>query len=300
MDLTSPSGPAALADALRTSSAAWVLGHGVPSELCGAVYAEALAFFELPREEKALVEWPGTGLWRGWQPVHEGGAEYGGDRGHTELLERYEINLSTATGGPDAPSNRWPQRPPGFRPAWTAYAHALGGLTARIVGMLADALDLPQRDVPAWTTGQFSNLVVNHYPAQVDPPPAGRTRAQPHVDHGGLTVLLLDEAAGGLEVDVDGEWLPAGRVPGALLVQAGELLERWTDGHVRPNRHRVVNPPRELAHTVRQSVLYFHHPDLDSVVTPAPSCRAGGLGLPPVVAGDLVAGRQRDYGLQQA
>ena len=106
-------GTIALLDALSTRGYAAVVGHGVDSALIDAMRAQSFAFFDLPRPVKAEVEFDGVGFWRGWQPVHEGSALYGGDTKPTELLERLEENLCPSAGGPDNPGNRWPRLPPG-------------------------------------------------------------------------------------------------------------------------------------------------------------------------------------------
>jgi isopenicillin N synthase-like dioxygenase len=50
--------------------------------------------------------------------------------------------------------------------------------------------------------------------------------------------------------------------PGALQVFSGHLLARWTDGRLRPGRHRVV-----AGGTVtRRSMAVFVYPALDTVV----------------------------------
>ena len=174
-------------------------------------------------------------------------------------------------------------------------------LTTRLMTRLADALDLGVDDLPAWCDGQFSNLVANHYPAQIEPPEPGRVRVAPHTDHGGVTVLHSDDAPGGLEVAFDrGGWQPVVVPPGALLVQVGDLLERWSNGRLRATPHRVVNPPSGAGERARRlSLVYFHHPRLDLVVRPSE-----GTGSPesarttayePVVAGDWVMARQDRY-----
>jgi isopenicillin N synthase-like dioxygenase len=285
--------------ALRATSCAWVTGHQIPPALFSAIRAASLTFFDLPREEKATVQWPGSGLWRGWQPVHEGGAEYGGAVRPTELLERFEVNLSPGSGGATTQDNLWPERPAELQTTYTDYAAALHHLTSDLMALLVGELDLPEADLAAWQERQYSNLVANLYPAQDVAPASGRLRVAPHIDHGGLTVLLFDDAPGGLEVSPNGEsndWIPVAPVDGALLVQAGELLEHWTDGVLPANLHRVANPTREQAASRRLSIIFFHQPDLASVITPAPSCApADGSTRTAVIAGDLVARRQREY-----
>ena len=84
---------------------------------------------------------------------------------------------------------------------------------------------------------------------------------------------------------------------GAFLVQAGDLLARWTSYAIRPNIHRVVNPPAEVAARSRRiSIPYFHYPRLDLLVEAAPSCLAPGRRPSrPVIAGEHAFSRQEDY-----
>ena len=84
-------------------------------------------------------------------------------------------------------------------------------------------------------------------------------------------------------------------VRGALVVNAGDLISRWTNGVWKSNTHRVVNPPaRPLACAgqedeggnqdgggneggsvlvpSRYSVVFFTGPRHDTVITPLPTC----------------------------
>ena len=76
--------------ALRRSSCVFITGHGVSDELMTAMVGVSTEFFDLPRDLKAPTRWPGDGLWRGWQPVHEGAADLTGGR-VPDLLERFEV-----------------------------------------------------------------------------------------------------------------------------------------------------------------------------------------------------------------
>jgi isopenicillin N synthase-like dioxygenase len=294
--------PSAFVDALRESSCLFITGHGVPAELMSAMVEVSTAFFDLPREQKLPTRWPGDGLWRGWQPVYEGDADLTGGR-VPDLLERFEVALSgSRAGSPDALAatfSLWPSQPAGFTEVWTRYYAALGGLADRLMSAVIDTLALPAADAAAWTGEHYANLVVINYIAQPVPPEPGQLRIRQHTDRGGLTLLWADQAPGGLEVMLphSREWVPVQIPPGAFLVQAGDLLARWTSYQVRPNIHRVVNPPAEVAASSRRiSVPYFHYPRLDLLVEAAPSCLAPGRRpARPVVAGEYAFSRQEDY-----
>jgi isopenicillin N synthase-like dioxygenase len=282
-----------LVGALAVQGYAALVGHEVPDEVVASMRETSLEFFDLPRAEKARCEWIGEGVWRGWQPVFEGGDRFGDDA-QVEWREWLEENLCRSAGGPDNSLNNWPPTPPSLRPAWERYHEAMFALATRVIGLLADALALDRSVLPSWQEDQYSNLVANHYPPQTVAPEHGQVRVNPHTDHGGITLLHVDDAPGGLEVAYDRVGWRAADVPtGALVVQSGDLLERLTAGRLRATPHRVVNPPLGTGDAGRRlSIVYFHHPDLDSVVAPATD---GPRPLSPVLARDWIEQRQGRY-----
>jgi isopenicillin N synthase-like dioxygenase len=62
-------------------------------------------------------------------------------------------------------------------------------------------------------------------------------------------------------VQRDGEWVDAPPVPGAFVVNIGELLEYATQGYLIATNHRVISPayPDD-----RISVPFFFNPALDT------------------------------------
>lgn len=267
IDLATASSRELLA-ALIDASCVFVVGHGIDRVERDLVLATGDAFFALPRADKARVEWPGDGPWYGWQPVSESGPR-------ADLMERFELRLKP--GDSHLPPALWadsfalwPQRPPAFREAWTRLYVSLHRLSSRIVTMLADGLALPAAELPAWTLQQHSNLVLNHFHAQLQPPAPGRLRAQPHTDIGGITLLWADDAPGGLEAAIGSglDWVPVRFRDDAWLLQAGDLLHLWSGGRIPANPHRVVNPPPSAPPSVRRSLVFFQHPNTDSWVAP--------------------------------
>lgn len=84
-----------------------------------------------------------------------------------------------------------------------------------------------------------------------------------HTDYGTLT-LLFQHRVGGLEVQTvrGGKYVPAPPIPDTVLVNIGDLMERWTDGRLRATYHRVITPLKKE----RQSIAFFLHPRDDLVI----------------------------------
>jgi isopenicillin N synthase-like dioxygenase len=101
------------------------------------------------------------------------------------------------------------------------------------------------------------------YPAQ----PAGAGTGQgvgAHHDSGLLSFIHQDDV-GGLEVQYGDGFVPAERVPGAYVLNLGEMLQLATHGYLRATRHRVVSPPSGVE---RVSVAYFFNPCMEATLAP--------------------------------
>ncbi|CRK89475.1 CLUMA_CG003213, isoform A [Clunio marinus] len=108
------------------------------------------------------------------------------------------------------------------------------------------------------------------------------TRCGEHCDYGTFT-LLVQDSEGGLEVQLPGseKWRRIGHLPGAVFINAGELLSIWTQGKYPALRHRVVIPENSVARTKgRHSIAYFVHPDNLTPIIPIE------VGPPPSTTGD--------------
>jgi isopenicillin N synthase-like dioxygenase len=108
--------------------------------------------------------------------------------------------------------------------------------------------------------GDPSTLInIVRYPGKEDPTPQQGVGA--HKDSGVLTLLWVEPGKGGLQVQRDGEWVDAPPVPGAFVVNIGELLEYATQGYLTATNHRVISPryPDD-----RISVPFFFNPALDT------------------------------------
>jgi isopenicillin N synthase-like dioxygenase len=139
-----------------------------------------------------------------------------------------------------------------------------------------------------------SALRIIDYPhldrSALDRAAATQLRAGAHTDYGTLTLLMQDDAPGGLEVldPRTDTWTPVPARPGAFVVNLGDLMARWTNDRWRSTLHRVVVPPRSASgSTRRQSIAFFHNANYHATVECLPSCLQPGQvpRYPPVVAG---------------
>ncbi|XP_033909738.3 uncharacterized protein LOC117432237 [Acipenser ruthenus] len=105
-------------------------------------------------------------------------------------------------------------------------------------------------------------------------------RCGEHSDYGSLTLLFQDES-GGLEVmNRSGQYISAPCIPGTVLVNIADLMQRWTSDVLVSTFHRVVLPSDDKMNTSRQSMAFFVHPDNDEII----SCCDGSSKYPPVNA----------------
>ncbi len=131
--------------------------------------------------------------------------------------------------------------------------------------------DLPTGHLTKKFENTLSTLRLLHYPTldeSIDTSALERSgttlyTTPTHTDSGILTLLLQDES-GGLEVrHASGRWVEAPPVKGTLIVNIGDLLERWTDGAFRATKHRVRAPTGS-----RYSVPFFFEPGPKAVIKP--------------------------------
>jgi len=95
-------------------------------------------------------------------------------------------------------------------------------------------------------------------------------RCGAHTDYGTFT-LLAQDSEGGLEVKLPGsnKWRRLGHLPGAILLNCGEILSIWTNKQYPALEHRVVIPEQEhLRCRGRHSIAFFCHPDNLTLISP--------------------------------
>ncbi len=260
--------------------------HGVPQGTIEAAWNAARSFFDLSPEEKLRSKAPYPGYPYGYLgPELEALAKSRGEETPPDLKESFNGGpLSVPDGLDDEQAlafcyaqTIWPERPEGFREAWEEYYRAMENLAARIMRVFAVALKLPEDAFEPTIDKPISALRALNYPEQATAPKPGQLRAGAHTDYGSLTILLPQAGSGGLQiVDPSGDWVDVPPVPGAFVINIGDLMARWTNDRWVSTLHRVVNPEGDAAKARRQSFAFFHQPNWDQEIVCLPTCLAPG------------------------
>jgi isopenicillin N synthase-like dioxygenase len=237
----------------------YLTGHGVCAELSDRVLAVARRFFALPQAAKDAVAMTNSPHFRGYTRL---GGEF--TAGHIDWREQIDI-------GPERPPlidpthnylrlqgpNQWPEGLPELPDViaqWDAELARVGRILLQrwAAGLGADpgVFDAAFADAPA------TLIKIVRYPAQAQPAQG----VGAHRDAGVLTLLLAEPGSQGLQVrSSDGAFIEVDPLPGAFIVNIGEMLEVASGGYLRATEHRV-----QVSAAERISVPYFFNPRLDA------------------------------------
>ncbi|MDQ0870584.1 isopenicillin N synthase-like dioxygenase [Arthrobacter sp. V1I9] len=165
--------------------------------------------------------------------------------------------------------NLWPGDSfPELKPAAMEWAELMSAVGMELLRAIAVSLKLPENyfDEPFQGSPAWMGKLVHYVGGVVEA--AGDQGVGSHADYGFVTLLLQDDV-GGLEVLPPGAtgWAPVEPIPGALVVNLGEMLEVATEGYLVATIHRVQAPPPGVD---RYSVPFFWSPRLDAVIDPVP------------------------------
>jgi len=281
-------------------------GHGLDPAVIAGGYEAFRSFFAL--EDAAKRRYSGAdGGARGYTPF---GVEHAKDHAQPDLKEFWQVGRELPGGHPLATiyqANVWPDELPGFGPAAQRIFRDLETCARDLLEAIALFFGLPQRSFADMIIDGNHVLRIIHYPPlevgsgseSGDGPGGGALRSAPHEDIN-LITLLCEATDSGLQIlRSDGEWQPIRSEPGQIVVDAGDMLARVTNGVVPATTHRVVNPPSE-ANRSRYSIPFFVHPypACDLTVRPEFVTEERPEKFPPITAGEYLEERLRESGLK--
>ncbi|MGO4104278.1 isopenicillin N synthase family dioxygenase [Leifsonia sp. YAF41] len=244
----------------------YLVGHGIDQGLTDDLLAVSRRFFELPAEQKLAIENVKSPQFRGYTRV-------GGELTHGDIDWREQIDIGVERDvvepGPGVAEywrlegpNLWPEALPELREVALRWNDELNALALRLLRAWALSLGAAE-DVfdDAFATHPFSLTKIVRYPGESNP--ESKQGVGAHRDGGVLTLLLVEPGKGGLQVEHDGDWIDAPSVPGAFVVNIGEMLELATHGYLKATLHRVISP---RIGDDRISIPFFFNPALDAIM----------------------------------
>lgn len=263
-----PDAAQAIALACRDTGFFYISGHGVSAGLLRSLERESHRFFSLPEDVKLQIAMPKAGrAWRGFFPI-------GGEltSGRPDLKEGVYFGTElpatdprVKAGVPMHGANLWPEGMPAFREAVSEFMMQTTRAAHSVMRGVALSLGLePDYFATTYTSDPTVLFRVFHYPPARDVD--GEWGVGEHTDYGLLTLLAQDDC-GGLQVKSRGGWIEAPPIPGTLVCNIGDMLDRLTGGYYRSTPHRV----RNVSGRQRLSFPLFFDPSFDAVIKPLPA-----------------------------
>ncbi|KAI0972233.1 hypothetical protein F4678DRAFT_429696 [Xylaria arbuscula] len=287
---------AELTEACRAVGFVYVVNHGMPGDLLEEAFDWVRRLFGLDIERKMLAPHPpgSSGVHRGYswpglekvsQTVYADGDEE--KQKQIQSREVPDVKESYEIGSEDNPRqpNIWLPEDvlPGFREFMTRFYWRCFDIAKTLLRVLALGLGLDD-DLEFFLkrhSGVNNQLRLLHYPpVEVERVVNGEVARMPaHSDWGTITMLFQD-SMGGLQVEdpkEQGHFVDATPLPGALVMNVGDLLMRWSNDTLKSTLHRVSLPPlnnnsddsdvsRPRMTQSRYSIPYFVSPDPTAVI----------------------------------
>ena len=188
-------------------------------------------FFALPMETKQKYPYDNeTNL--GYSMV---GQENVDPTAPKDIKESYNYNNTRM------PDELWPTELPTFKQSALDSISIADKLTLRILSMFDVILNTGTTLVDAHKH-MFNTTRILHYPAYTGPLLDKQMRIGEHSDYGTITLLWQINDVPGLEVqDLEGTWHSVPYADDGVVVNIGDLLQRWTNDYFKSTKHRVVN-----------------------------------------------------------
>ena len=285
-----------------------ITGLPAGTPLGGEVRAALLRIFAL---EPAVLrhlwrrkfEPANANVYRGWFPLQPGnltckeGIDLGAD-------VRYGVQIASA----DDPLREPTPLPaeallPGWRDAVAKYYAAMERVCVALMQSIARSLGLEEHFFDAAFHQGLSTLRMVRYPARTPEELAscedagvwvshrGEQRyltGAPHTDSGFVTLLAQDGVPGLQARSRDGRWIDVPPRDGALAVNFGQVLERWSAGRIKATEHRVIGSGQQ-----RFSIPFFYEARADAEIRPLPLDDPGSF--EPFLFGDYLWARISDF-----
>lgn len=257
-----------------------IIGHGIPWAQVEDIYEQAARYHRLADSVKAAQTMSATKM--GYNPL--GSAQRG------DLPPA--LNAAFFFARPGSKRNQLPAESelPGFRSALSSYYEAMDGVGQVMLRLYALAAGMPADHFLPFFDPALATLRLTHYPP-LDAAD-GQWGIDPHSDAGFMTMLPSNPVSGLALQAPDGTWFEVEQEPRSFVVNAGDMLRRWSNDRFLSTRHRALN----ASGRDRYAIPYFFDPRADTVIDVLRSCvdRDNPVRHEPLVYRDYLSAFMRD------
>lgn len=274
------------------------------------MFAKSAEFFKRPQEQKDSLAWTTPESNRGYSRIGREKVTQSDDvdevaklrANNPDLKESIEIGKENE---PDHP-NQWPDKIDAEGEAFTklmqSFFSTCDEFHVKVMQAIALGMGLDEHFFDPYTNGGDHTLRLLHYPAvhkSVFENNPDQVRAGEHSDYGSIT-LLFQDTIGGLEVrSPKGTFVRAKPIEGTVVVNAADLLSRWSNDDIMSTHHRVVQPPAQEGdvsetYPARYSIAFFCNPNFESCIEALPGTWENapeGKQYPAINSGDYLVQR---------
>lgn len=235
---------------------------GINPQRVRDVFAASHAFFTGPQTLKDSCRYRSAEENFGYQGML---AENLDPNAPADLKETFTMRNILAKPLPD---ERWPS--PAFAQLMTQFFGETLAAAHRVQRAIALELGQEEDFFSRAHTGISCSLRLLYYPTTgAEQVASTQMGAGAHTDYGFMTLLFQDPVGGLQVINRNGDWMDVPPIDNAIVVNSGDLLERWTNGAYRSTVHRVK--PR-IGQRERLSIAMFIDPDPETPVAVLPSC----------------------------
>lgn len=274
-----------VSEALSQSGFMQITNLGITQTMIDEIFDLSKWFFSRSDDEKAVSAYTDAAENFGYQGL---GIEHLDPSQPADIKQTFTMRDLQRH---DPNDRRWPSAL--FRDEMTSFYNACLEGAYRIQRVFSVALDVEAEFFVRHHQGENVSLRLLYYPSSgINTVKEGQLGAGAHTDYGMIT-LLFQKDIGGLEVlDADDSWLQVAPLNDAIVINTGDLMERWTNGKFRSTLHRV-QPKTGLED--RYSIAIFVDPDTQTPVKVLDSCCVSGeeSRFPEITAGEYIHARIR-------
>ena len=252
-----------LYNALHTIGFAYIKNHGIDLEIINDEFRVSNEFFNLPIGIKQKYSRSGFNNNHGWDALE---LEKLDPNRPADFKEGYYVTPQHAKIWPDENVTNFKANSLKLFDRCVDLAHRV--LISMAIGLqLEDPFYFSSKHhiIELETT---SSMRVQYYPSfeNICLKP-NQVRCGEHTDYGSLTLLFQDDV-GGLEVlSRTGEYVQAKPIPGTVLINIADLMQRWSGDRLVSTSHRVLVSSNGLSSSKsRLSIAFFVSPDYDTII----------------------------------